>query len=510
MENDFYSALKKRDLLYVLERVEYRPGDYKGYDKMRLLFDEIAFKPNSKILIYGDYDPDGLMFTLITQNFLDSLMCSNVTIFPYWKRTHELDRGAVRMCIQGNYDYFIIGDTASNAISALNEIASNGTKIIVIDHHVTSYNYEDYNSNVAIINSQIENALIDKQQYAYSAAALAYSIYDLYAGEHYIEFDISNACYALVSLYSDCMDMSNRYNRAIYYRACSVERESLPNYILHFLNEFQTFGARFIGFWYAPRINSLFRSENFDLVNKYFFDAELNAIERAKCIEEINNIYKNDREFTNLLSDLVDVEELEHFVYANLDSAVEKNEYLNRKAYNYTGLVANKLSQRYNKTAVVICTHNDHYKGSVRDLYGRHYLELFKKMGYAEGHNSAFGIQIRFLDLREYRNRLDLIDKKYSIDSIPNEPIIIQHEYAEPDSTLLNDIALYNEFSGSAIPVTYIYKQLVGAMKESKNAYYYKYDWGDFFVQSEHKLDFATKMIIKPIHSGRIKLLYQG
>ena len=76
---------------------------------------------------------------------------------------------------------------------------------------------------------------------------------------------------------------------------------------------------------------------------------------------------------------------------------------------------------------------------------------------------------------------------------------------------MIEDIALYNEFSGSTIPVAYISKRLVGYMPYERNSYYEKYGWGDtYFIQSDYKIDFGTKMIIQPIRSGRTKLLYQG
>ena len=109
------------------------------------------------------------------------------------------------------------------------------------------------------------------------------------------------------------------------------------------------------------------------------------------------------------------------------------------------------------------------------------------------------------LELNSFLNKLERIDTLFSIENIANEPIIVEHEYANPDPALIEDIALYNEFSGSTIPVAYISKRLVGYMP------YERYEWGDtYFIQSDYKIDFGTKMIIQPIRSGRTKLLYQG
>lgn len=510
MVQDFYQALSTMGLSDILRTVEYSPQYFESSDKIFSYLDEIASNPNKKVLIYGDYDLDGLCFTLITKNFLDSLFCKNYEVFSYWKRTHELDRLAVRYCIQNNFEYFIIGDTGSSDMETLEELAQYGIKVLVIDHHVCDYNYDEYPELVSVINTQIENRILGQEKYAYSAAALSYVVYDSYAHKHHIDFSETISAFALTSLYSDCMDMSNVLNRALYYKATQMEREVLPSYIRHFLNEYQAFNARFIGYWYAPRINALFRGENFELLNKYFFDDSLDAVERSKCIEAINDYYKKNRNDTKLLVDLIDVQELDHFVIADLETAEAKHGNYVRNPENYTGLVANKISERYNKTAIVYYECNRFFKGSVRDLYGKSYLNIFKHICYAAGHNSAFGLKINLLDMSYFLQRLEYIDNYYSIEDVPNEPIIVNYNYNTPDNTLIEDMALYNEFSGNTIPIAFICKSLIGAMRETQNSYYYRYDWGDYFIQSDYHIDFGTKMIIKPIRSGRVKLLYQG
>ena len=291
MQTDFYTTLEERGYQNLLRRVEYKPQLFHNYNKMREVFREIMENPNCKILIIGDYDVDGLMYVLETREFLKTLGCDNYVVFPYWRRTHELDKEAVRYCIQNDFDYVLIGDTASSDLATLEEITKYGIKVVVIDHHVCDHSYDDYAEDVTIINSYIENQIEQCNKYAYSAAALAYVIYDYFAQEHMLCYNNSISAYALISLYSDCMDMSNELNRAIYYRACYMEREKLPAFVLHFLNEYQAFNARFIGFWYAPRINALFRGENFALLNEYFFDESITVDRKARCIEAINEAF---------------------------------------------------------------------------------------------------------------------------------------------------------------------------------------------------------------------------
>lgn len=504
---DFYSEIDNRGLRHLLEQVPYSFVKFCQSDKAYAILDQIREDSHCKVLIYGDYDVDGLMFSLIAKEALDSMGVKNYMVCPYTKRTHELDKNAVRFCIQNHFNYFIIGDTASSELDAIRMLEQYGIKIIILDHHNTRYSYEDFGST-AIINTTIENSVAGCAKYAYSAAALGYVFFDAYLHERGLKHVDNTEAYAVVSLYSDCMDMSNELNRALYYKARALEQIELPKFIQHFMNEYQAFTARFIGYWFAPRINALFRAENFKLLNKYFLSDSIDAVEISHCVSAINELYQNARNNVKILTDLVDVETLDNFVIADLKSIENKGLIVMPELQNYTGLVANKLAERYGKSAVVYCEYNYEYKGSFRDLFGRNYLSVFQKIGYAQGHNSAFGLKIDLFSLNQYVDKLRHIDKKHSIQEI-NAPIIIDYNYAVPDDGLIRDIATYNEFSGYRTPVCYLQKSLIGNMPERKTPYNYKYEWGDFYIQSDFPINFGSKMLIKPIISKNIKLLYQ-
>src|SRR5690606_37576831 len=109
----------------------------------------------------------------------------------------------------------------------------------------------------------------------------------------------------------------------------------------------------------------------------------------------------NDRKEVSKASDILDHEVLNHFVIGNLSSVAGMIEIPEEKLHNYTGLVANQLATKYNKTAIVYADSGVDVKGSLRDLYGRNYLDLFRKFCDARGHNSAFGIHIKYFEFSE-------------------------------------------------------------------------------------------------------------
>ena len=506
---DFYEMLESRDLVSLLHKVEYQPINFHNQGKVNAYLDDMRSHPEASVLIYGDYDLDGAMFIKSTESAIKKMGMTHVDVFRYRKRTHELDREAIRYCIQKKYEFFIVGDTASSDYGTLKMLKSYGIKVLVIDHHVTTYDYEDFdNIDVRIVNTVLENNIVAREIYKFSAGALAFCVFDTYFHLRNLTPLKEEVAYAVVSLYGDCMDMSNIFNQSLYYKAISLQRNELPKYILHFMNEYQCLSARFIGFWLAPRINALFRSENFDVLNKYLFD-DSTAINKIDLIESINSIYEQNRNMVKLLSDLVNVEEMEHFVICNLRTASEKSNVPFSNLQNYTGLVANKLSTRYGKTTVVYCSYQNTYKGSVRDPYSRNYLPIFQQLCYAGGHGPAFGLVIRPFEITAFLKRLLVIDQHFHIEAIGNEPIIIDYNYSEPDDGLIYDIALYNEFSGSFLPVVYLRKQFIGRMKYNKTDWGCSYSWGEYYIHSDYPIEFGKFMLIKPIWGNKIKLKAQ-
>src|SRR5690606_4451500 len=142
-----------------------------------------------------------------------------------------------------------------------------GVKMILLDHHQSSYDYDDF-KGCAMINTTFENSF-SKEEYMLSAGALTYIVCDkLIRRLGYPELESISAL-ALCSLYADCIDMSSDLTRSIYYKAVSLKQTKLPTFIQHFMKDYSQFNRRFIDYTFSPRINSLFRSESFDLLNKF-------------------------------------------------------------------------------------------------------------------------------------------------------------------------------------------------------------------------------------------------
>ena len=515
---DFYQVLDDLGLQSMLRVIDYVPPAYVGLEGVLSYLKDIVLN-NKKTFIYGDYDVDGLMCLRTMNDGLRKCGATDLTMYHYRSRTHALDKVAVQKCLQGGYEYFIVCDTGSSSLDDLQLLANNNVKVVVLDHHNTMFSYDNLPDTVKMINTTIENDLMlqDSEDsvtpacelYTLSAGALCYTVIDALIRELNLKVDDSLSAFATISLFADCMDMRSELNRAIYFRAKALEREELPRSVRIFMNQYSAFNARFINFWFSPKVNAAFRSENLELLNTLFLNPDIDAVVEAKTLDELIEVYTKARSLVDKTVDVIEVTEMKHFVFADLYSVNRYIDVKSNKLYNYTGLVANMLSSTYEKTAVVVCRMDNEYKGSVRDLYGRNYLNVFHTMCYAGGHGAAFGIRIRIFEYTNFKNALHHLDEHFAIRHIENKPIIISYPYSEPDEALITDIATYDEFTGPNVPMILLRKMIIGDMREMKNKWNYKYKWGDFFIQSDYQLHFRSNVLLKPTHTASVRLLVQ-
>lgn len=497
---DFYDVSKG-----AFRRVEYEKPYIQAYDQFKNFYRDIIFN-NRKCLIYGDYDPDGLFSILILKEAFHILNFENFEIVPYTNRTHNLDVNAINLALSGDFEYMIICDTGSANHSDIKRLVEHGIKIIVIDHHQTSYEDGDFDDNVVYINSTVENRTRNKDKLVVSAAALVYILIDKFFDDHRID-STSLAPYALSSMYSDSIDMSSRFARGLYTKATYLDSVHLPTEIFGFLNKYKRFTRRFIEFDMIPKINAAFRSENFQDINRVYLCKERASV--SECIALVTILAEMHNKSANMVtfaSDIVYTEELNNFIIGNLDSVNTELDIEENKLYNYTGLVANSLATKYKKAAIVLCTSAKGVKGSFRDHLGRNYLKRFKSICEAGGHGAAFGFWVDLFDVADFIERVKIIDADFSIEKAPNEPIIFD-DFRLPDSICLSDMAKYNEFAGQVNPVVLLRLNRRADMPERLNDYnQYIYRWEDSFVVGSKHIAVGDEMLIKPTLTKSVKL----
>ena len=486
----------------ILDYVEYEYPGFTNDDRLFRVIDDIVSNGKS-VIIHGDSDCDGALAAKIWQILFERLGHRNVKVHQYKERSHTLTAESVSTIIRYRFDYALILDSSTNDMDNLKTFVKFGITPIVIDHHVADYELESYPEECIIINTVIENRIRKEDYFRLSGGALSFCLAGEYlkrCGKKWIDL----SAYGLITLYSDCIDMTRPLNRSIYYLATSLPTEDLPIYVRHFMRSYDVFCRRFIEYSFAPKINALFRAEILSVLNKYLF-GDNTSQEFDRLIKIIMGIHENSRNLVNKSTDLIKRENLNNIVIANLSSTdipVHEN-----KLYNYTGLVANELSTEYGKPCVVLCDTGTGIKASFRDLLSRNYLPKFKQFCNAAGHGAAFAINLSYLEYNNFMYCLrEMIDKKFYILGV-QENIELNVD-SMSNSLYLTNIANINEFTGIDIPpVTLLMRNNLKAAKSYGNTYNYAYKWGEYKLESKCLIPPGSIIKIKPVKTKKLKFV---
>lgn len=500
--NDFDKYLEENKIVVDPSKFYYESPIYVNEDRLYDCMNDIIIN-NKKTMIFGDCDMDGLMCAHQVKETLEHFGHKNYKVWEIKNKEHSIDKDCVRECIRGAYDYVIVLDVGTNQMDVIQKLTTFGVKVVIIDHHVSEYDFSDYPEDCILVNSKLNNVVDTRFSYKLSAGALTFTLMYKYGSMKAKDLSYLSVC-ALITLYSDSVDMDSDLARSIYGLAVNQPSSRHPRFVKDFLGRY-SFRRRFIEFTLVPRINSLFRSERFDIINNYFYNDSLTNIQRSRLVEEIDNIYVTNRKLIGRVSDTVPREELDNFVICNLsksDIAVDAN-----KLYNYTGIIANNLAEAHGKPCIVLCEKDGKIKGSFRDLFNRDYLSILSQFCKCGGHPPAFGLHLEYNEVADFLDTIKYtVDKRFASYEI-KENLIIDIEDKYPNVRMLEKMAMYNEFCGTSLPPVLVRKRNFMKEMASFKKSYYSYSWGDLVVDSNHKLVVGKYVYIKPIISSKLRLV---
>lgn len=450
----FYNELEKRQLAQLMFGTPFKKVVPMGGKDFLIMIDDII-KNNRSVYLDEDCDIDGYLSVLTLKTMFDVLGHTNYFIPTHVYKRHGLGIDVVSGMLRENkFDYYIITDSSTNAIELFDLFLEHPeTKCICIDHHMSETDRTRYrNTNVLLINPKLdsfekgqETLLHDMSACGVVSLLVDFVMKKLYP-DKYDDLRGAHWVYGYITLYSDSCKFS-WYNIA-YARRVVESHFPYPPLVEMFMNQYSTLNRTFVSWTLAPRLNALLRAEYFGLAHDLFYNPAKTLEEGL--IETVEKIYQDSKEFVNDLRRDAQIVEKENLVIGFLADTA--------RARNYTGLVASTLSTEFNKPAMVLLhTSQQEYEGSVRDLYSRNLLDIFKTVISADGHQPAFGVKI---------NKDDLDDKLYLLNNLlkqissSNEGVILMDWscYTHKDKALLEDMQLmteYNEYSGQGLPVAY-------------------------------------------------------
>lgn len=395
-----------------------------GLAEVKKAFDIIisAINKGLNIVIYGDYDVDGVTSTVILCKALRALG-AKVDYFIPDRHTdgYGLNPRAVKDICERGCDLLI---TCDNGIASKNEIAYTrelGMQTVILDHHEPPFEELDGKRRYIL---PYADALVDLK-----LGDVNYPFKDLCAGglcykfvrELFVyinkDFVLNDELVVFAALATVCDVVELRDENRIIVR-CGLEliNSSVDNLGLKRLMEINELTEKQIteytfGFIIGPCINAGGRLEVAALAAELFMsDNNERCIELAERLYELNTVRKEmTLQGYERLAERAD--NMNDRILVLYDEDIDES---------IAGIVAGRLKERYNKPSIVLTKGDGCAKGSGRSIEAYDMFEelsafkgLFAKFG---GHKMAAGMSLPKENIEPLRKALNTACKLTAVD----------------------------------------------------------------------------------------------
>lgn len=356
-----------------------------------------------KIMIFGDYDADGVTSTALLYLYLASQGADVSCYIP--DRVSEgygISCEAVKKFAQDGVSLIV---TVDNGISAVEETAlakELGMDVVITDHHKVGEVLPDA---VAVVNPHRKDCECDFREYA--GVGVAFKLVCALEGD--ADAVLSEyADLAAIGTLADVVSVTDE-NRVIVKKGIEKINKH-PRAGIKSLKSVANFSgkemsASSVAFSIAPRINAAGRMESAMLAAKLLIsDSVSEASEIAERIDKANRERQSvENEITQKAIELIESNDRVKYSPVIVVSGEGWH-------HGVIGIVASRLVSKYGKPAVVITTDGDEGKGSCRSIEGYSIydalLSVSDMLTHFGGHTLAAGFGIKKKDIDEFRERL--------------------------------------------------------------------------------------------------------
>lgn len=439
----------------------YDPFLMKGMDEGTEIIKN-AILQNEKIMIYGDYDADGVTSTVILYKALTT--CDAEASYYIPDRENEgygLSTSRLEKMYDEGYRTIITCDNGISAVEQVKIAKELGMTIVITDHHELPFEeqengeriYKTPNADV-VINPKQEDCEYPFKQLC--GAGIAFK----FAEGLYRKMNISEKkAYELIEIAGigticDVVDLVDE-NRVIAKNALKRLKDTDNLGICALKDALNIKGevsSYHIGFLIGPCINATGRLETaFLSVDLFLAEDENKAKELASTLVDLN---KKRQELTNEAVEEV-IEMIESSNIINDKVLVVYNEKIHE---SIAGIVAGRIKERYNLPTIVLTKGKEMPKGSARSIPEFNmFEELIKCKEYLEkfgGHPMAAGLSIKEENIDKFRKYINDCCTLTEDDLIYKIRIDERLEFKNIDFKLIDEIKVLEPFGkGNASPV---------------------------------------------------------
>ena len=450
--NDFYDPFLMPDMEIAVNRI------IKAIDE------------KEKVIIYGDYDVDGITSITVLKKFLKDRGLDVDSYIP--NRLDEgygLNKNAIDSIVKQKYTLMITVDCGISGLEEVDYANSLGLDTVITDHHEPA---ETLPKALAVVDAKRKDNKYPFNQLAgvgvvFKVIQAISKRFNLEEKEYLKYLDL--VCVGTISDIVPLVD-ENRVISKLGLKLVEITRNIGLKALLNSTGA-KTVDSSTISFCVAPRVNACgrlgYEQEALDL---FMTDNIIKAEEIARRLNKYNS--ERQQKEVKIFNEAIEMIE-----------QGEKNKnciILGKENWHHgvIGIVSSKVTEMYYKPSILICFEDDEGKGSGRSIQG---FDLHEALGKCQkhierfgGHSMAIGITIKKSEFDKFKQDVEKYTENTNIKDLV--PIIkIDKEITIDDINMdtikeLKKLEPYGE--ANKMPI-FIYKNLkidsIRALSEGKH-----------------------------------------
>ncbi len=460
--------LFNRGLIEKNDIEEFLSADYEKYSHDPLLFAQMNeavdliikhIKAQDKIIIYGDYDADGVTSSAVLFEILTTLNAKPEVYIPdRISEGYGLNKKAIDKLADAGAKLIITVDNGIRGKDEVKYAKDADMEIVITDHHPAPKDADEL-PDCLIINPIMED---EKYPFKYLAGVgVAFKLAKAIISKAKLDKEIKQKMeerildLAAIGTVADCVRLIGE-NRIITKKGLEVLNKTKRIGLQELIKAAQIktdkkLDAWNIGFQIAPRLNAAGRMDHantaFELLTTKNKDEAITLarrlndknIERQRSTEEI---FDEVEKQINIKSD-------DKIIIGVCPPNNNKSKIWNE---GIIGLVAGRICAKYYKPVLVITRTKDGYKGSGRSIEEFNMIsaindcaEFLDKYG---GHPAACGFSLAENNLEEFTDKIKKLaeDKLAKADLTPKIKIDMELELDEVGEEIIKDIGMFSPF----------------------------------------------------------------
>ena len=440
---------------------------------MKIAVDRIikAIENKEKIIIYGDYDVDGITSVTVLKSFIEERGIKVSEYIPNrLEEGYGLNKEAVKMIYEQGNQLMITVDCGISAVEEVDYANELGLETIITDHHEPG---SELPKALAVVDAKRKD-----NKYPFRNLAGVGVVFKLIQAismrlnleeKEYLKY-LDIVCIGTISDIVPLVD-ENRVIVKLGLKLVEQTRNLGLRSILQMAG-YNKIDSTTVSFGVAPRINACGRMGHQEDALKLFLSKDENEVKQlTQKLDEYNK--KRQEIEKNIYNDAIN--------QINEKKLDERNTIIvsgENWHHGVIGIVSSKITELYFKPSILLCEEGEIGKGSGRsiprfDLYEAltECKESIEKFG---GHSMAIGINVKKEKFEEFKEKIEEIAIQKEISKIvPILKIDAQIELNEINQKIVDSLKELEPFGEENKTPLFIIKNLkidsIRALSEGKH-----------------------------------------